>query len=236
MRTKIIFRVYAFVIAIDLLLIILKQPDLRWFSKPLLMPLLMLAYYKGILNSKDRLFYLFMGGLFFSWIGDILLQAKGLFIPGLISFLLAHLFYIFYFINAVPGRIQPFKKYGPATLAVLLYIIALQILLYPYLGALRLPVIIYSLAIGSMLLMAIHTRHKLNTAASAYFITGAVLFVLSDSILAINLFILKQEMVGLAVMATYAAAQYYLVKGVLENNHFLTLNNRKGSKDVMIIH
>ena len=84
--------------------------------------------------------------------------------------------------------------------------------------------------------MAMHTMGKLNPATSAYFITGAVLFVLSDSILAINLFILKQEMVGLAVMATYAAAQYFLVKGALENNHLLTLSNRKGFKDVMIIH
>lgn len=215
MKPKIIFSFYALVIVVDLLFIILKQPDLRWFSKPLLMPLLMLAYYKGITDTKDRLFYLFMGGLFFSWIGDILLQAKDLFIPGLISFLLAHLFYIFYFIIAVPGRIQPFKKQGPVTLVVLLYIIALLMLLYPYLGALRLPVIIYSLAIGTMLLMAMHTRHKLVPAASSYFITGAVFFVLSDSILAINLFILKQEMAGLAVMATYAAAQYFLVKGAL---------------------
>ena len=115
MKTKIIFSFYALVIVVDLLFIILKQPDLRWFSKPLLMPLLMLAYYKGITDTKDRQFYLFMGGLFFSWIGDILLQAKDLFIPGLISFLLPHLFYIFYFIIALPGRIQPFKKQGPVT-------------------------------------------------------------------------------------------------------------------------
>ncbi|HEY0732328.1 MAG TPA: lysoplasmalogenase [Chitinophagaceae bacterium] len=218
MRPKTIFIIYAIVIVADLLLIILKQPDLRWFTKPLLLPLLMLAYYKGITGTKDRLFYLFMGGLFFSWTGDILLQAKNLFIPGLIAFLLAHLFYIFYFIYAIPGRIHSLKKQGLTVLIVLLYIIALLTLLYPYLGALRLPVIIYSLAIGIMLLMAIHIRGKLNPATAAYFITGAVLFVLSDSILAINLFILKQEMVGLAVMATYAAAQYFLVKGALSSN------------------
>jgi uncharacterized membrane protein YhhN len=39
--------------------------------------------------------------------------------------------------------------------------------------------------------------------------------VLSDSVLAINLFVLKNAKLGLIVMGTYAAAQYLIVRGAL---------------------
>ena len=68
-----------------------------------------------------------------------------------------------------------------------------------------------------MLLMAINTRQQINNKASTFLIIGALLFVLSDSLLAINLFVENHWVMSLSVMATYAAAQYLIVKGALAN-------------------
>ena len=162
------------------------------------------------------MFYLILAALFLSWCGDVLLQAN-LFIPGLVSFLLAHICYIMYFIKTGKNK-KGFLQTKPLIiLPVMLYIVLLLVLLFPYLQQLKIPVILYSITIGVMLLMALNSRHQINYKASAYFITGALLFVLSDSLLAVNLFVMQQWVLSLGVMATYATAQYLIVKGALVN-------------------
>lgn len=47
-------------------------------------------------------------------------------------------------------------------------------------------------------------------------LAGAALFVLSDSVLAINKFYQSFELAGLLIMLTYGAAQYFIVKGAIE--------------------
>ena len=68
-----------------------------------------------------------------------------------------------------------------------------------------------------MLLMALNSRHQINNKASAYFITGALLFVFSDSLLAVNQFVMQHLAFSLGVMATYATAQYLIVNGAWVN-------------------
>ena len=189
---------------------------MRWISKPLLMPVLMLVFYIAAKRKKDTLFYLILAALFLSWCGDVLLQAN-LFIPGLVSFLLAHVCYILYFKQAGNNRKGLIQTKPLLILPVMLYIVLLLVLLFPYLQQLKIPVILYSITIGVMLLMALNSRHQINYKASAYFITGALLFVFSDSLLAVNLFVMQQWVLSLGVMATYATAQYLIVKGALVN-------------------
>ena len=212
---KFLFPLYAFIALADLLFIVMRRDDLRWFSKPLLMPVLMIVFYLLVAGEKRLSVYLILVALFLSWCGDVLLQAQDLFIPGLLSFLLAHLAYILYFRQAGKAQKGLLQMRPLLALPVLLYIALLVWLLFPYLGQLKVPVIIYSLAIGTMLLMALNTRQQLCQAASACFVAGALLFVVSDSLLAIHLFAVKNWVFGPFVMATYAAAQYLLVKGAL---------------------
>jgi uncharacterized membrane protein YhhN len=54
---------------------------------------------------------------------------------------------------------------------------------------------------------------KYSYAAIHYFIPGAVLFVLSDGLLAINKFNLQDPSMDIFVMLTYGLAQLYLVMG-----------------------
>jgi uncharacterized membrane protein YhhN len=60
-------------------------------------------------------------------------------------------------------------------------------------------------------------RRKINDVAATCFIIGATLFVISDSLLAVNLFAYSRMLLSLCVMLTYASAQYLIVKGTLLN-------------------
>jgi uncharacterized membrane protein YhhN len=210
-QQRILFFLYLVVTVADLLLIYLKQDALRWFTKPLLMPLLMIVVYTE--RQRIPLYQWMLGGLLLSWAGDVLLQMKGMFIPGLISFLLAHICYISYFIQINKREKGLLQQQPLIGIPVLIYIVIFLWLLYPFLDALKIPVTVYGITIGTMLLLSINTKEKVNHMASALFFNGALQFVISDSILAVNLFAYNSMVLGLCVMTTYASAQYLLVRG-----------------------
>jgi uncharacterized membrane protein YhhN len=222
-QAGIIFWIYALVVLLELLFIFFNQSQLRWFTKPLLMPLLMLGFYIESGKRSGAFFLLILAALFLSWGGDVLLQMQGMFIPGLISFLLAHVCYIIYFTKTGKGK-QGFVQLKPVVvLPVLLYILLFLWSLFPYLNALKIPVTVYGITIGTMLLLALNTKHKLEPRTALLFIAGAFLFVLSDSILAVNLFAYKHLVLSLLVMITYATAQYLIVKGAILNQEHPSL-------------
>ena len=189
---------------------------MRWISKPLLIPLLMLFFVTSVKMKIGTQFYLILAALFLSWCGDVLLQAN-LFIPGLVSFLLAHVCYIIYFKKAGNNKKGLLQMQPLLAIPVLLYVVLLLVFLFPHLHELKIPILVYSITIGVMLLIAMNTRQQLNHTASFLFIYGALFFVLSDSLLAINLFVEKHLVMSLGVMATYATAQYLIAKGALVN-------------------
>jgi uncharacterized membrane protein YhhN len=89
----------------------------------------------------------------------------------------------------------------------------LVILLLPHLGELKIPVVLYATVICSMLLGSLHIYLKTNRPANKLFVLGATLFVLSDSLLAINKFYQPFPMAGVGIMLTYCLAQYFIVRG-----------------------
>ena len=191
---------------------------LQFVSKPLLMPLLMLYF---MLNSRaggGGLNRWVLLALFFSWAGDVLLMFQekipDFFLFGLSAFLIAHVFYIvFYHRIRVKEGIS-----GKAwlLLPVAVYYGGLMIWLSPYLGEMALPVRIYGGVISFMLMLSLHMRYIRNKEAARWMIAGAVLFVLSDSILAVNKFFQSFSLAGTAIMITYGFAQYYIVEGALK--------------------
>ena len=87
---------YGIIAIADIFFTLYNQPSFRHITKPLLMPLLMLAVFAeaGFRNKFSSVFIL---ALFFSWLGDIVLMFDGFFIAGLVCFLIAQLGYLFYF-------------------------------------------------------------------------------------------------------------------------------------------
>ena len=207
---------YLTLLGIHLLAIFFNWDTLRFVTKPLLMVWL-LVYFISITVPGAPFRKLVIAALFFSWLGDVFLMqpASSFFMAGLASFLLAQLLYTWIFLNArkscnTAGRWNPVML-----ISILVYIILLYAWLFRTLpNELRLPVLLYAIAIGSMLATAFHVYAKPFENPALLLICGAALFVLSDSLLAINQFIQPYPLAGVGIMLTYGLAQLFIVKSI----------------------
>jgi alkylglycerol monooxygenase len=150
---------------------------------------------------------LLITALAFCLAGDVLLMLKGFFIPGLVSFLIAHLCYIALFRRGVPWF--PNKT---ALACTLLAAGAMYAFLFPKLDpVLKVAVAAYATIIALMAAQAIGRATLLRDGAAVGVAAGSVLFMLSDSLLAINRFAMPFAMAQFWVLATYYAAQVLIV-------------------------
>lgn len=158
-------------------------------------------------------FRLLIAALLASLAGDVLLMLGGRFIPGLLSFLLAHLAYLALFRRSgVPWFGQRLS------LAVLLaYGAAMYVFLWrgglP--SALHVPVAAYVLVIALMAAQAWARQAVLRDRAALQVALGACFFVLSDTLLATNRFVQPLPWAQAWVLSTYYAAQALIVGGML---------------------
>ncbi len=79
----------------------------------------------------------------------------------------------------------------------------------------KLPVRIYAVVISFMLMLAMHMLFIKNKKAGLLMMSGALLFVVSDSLLAINKFYSSFQMAGIFVMTTYGLAQLIIIEGAI---------------------
>ena len=205
---------FLIVLAIDLFAAYSGNETLRYFSKPLLMPLL-IVYFIFNTNTVVSLKKWIVLALISSWLGDVLLMFEArnniFFIFGLVAFLIAHIFYILFYENIL--KLENLKKNYWLFIPVLIYYVALIYLLSPHLGEMKLPVRVYGVVISYMLIQALQITRIKNSAASAMMITGAILFIASDSILAMNKFYQPFELAGISIMITYGMAQLLITLG-----------------------
>lgn len=194
--------------------------SLHFIAKPLLIPALwlLLFFTRSTVPGKNLL----LTGLFFSWLGDVFLLFEYkhalFFIFGLACFLSTHIFYIIYFLRIRSEKISLLKKHPALIALVLAYGITLVWQLYPHLGDLKLPVMVYAAVICSMLLCSLHIFLKVNKKAAAGYLWGAAAFVLSDSLLAINKFYEPFAYAGVFIMLTYCAAQFFIIYGYIQQH------------------
>lgn len=209
--------VYWLLVLVDLSAVLFGLNWLHFIAKPLLMPGLILLLLGSGAKAGGR--QLILAGLAFSWLGDVFLLIDTrnplFFIFGLVSFLITHICYIGYFLLARSSAIRLVKKPSTYFLLIACYGVALVWILYPFLGALKIPVIIYAVIICAMLLSSIHIYPMIKPPFNVFFVTGALLFVLSDSLLALNKFYHPFTLAGVCIMLTYCAAQYFIVMGFI---------------------
>ena len=209
---------FAIVLLGELLGIQLQNSILQFIFKPLIIPVV-IGYFDSQVNDITKGFNKWIVfALIFSWIGDVLLMFQDkkdiFFLLGLSSFLLAHIFYIIYFHKA---RLRDNVKSNPWLLViVVVYYAALISFLSPYLGDMKLPVRIYGIVISFMFMLALHMFFIKNKSAGKWMMIGTLLFVLSDSLLAIDRFYQTFEFAGILIILTYALAQFFIVKGAVD--------------------
>lgn len=190
------------------------------YMKPILLPILMGAV---ILSESFSTKKILLTALTFSWIGDIILlftdRGELYFIFGLVAFLISHLVYIALFSKQQNTRTNDNKAlFLIGVLAILAYFVFMIDTLFPKLGPLKIPVLVYAIVITTMLFFAFKGSLKWAIPANNYILIGAIIFVSSDSILAFNKFYAPIEHTSFYIMATYCLAQYLIVAGILKLN------------------
>lgn len=176
---------------------------LRICTKPI--PVLVLIWM--VYPHKDKWL---QGALVFSLLGDIILELPHIlpFALGLGCFLIAHLMYIRTFLA------PPIQKLWWPIAPITLYCGILFWYMLPNLGPLLVPVFIYVLVIAMMLWSA----HVFSyTHKNPLPLIGAVLFVLSDSLIAINKFITPFSQARYVIIITYWLAQYLIIIPLISN-------------------
>ncbi|HDS0924764.1 TPA: lysoplasmalogenase [Stenotrophomonas maltophilia] len=190
---------------------------LHWIAKPLATLLIAAIVWRTDAAPPGYRRAILLG-MAFSCIGDIALMLPfDAFVLGLIAFLLAHLCYIVAFRAGFrAGR-------GLLIAAALLAVFAGINLagLWPLLpNDLRIPVVVYVVVLALMATLALARAWAKNTAtpsaptSARWAAIGAVLFVISDSVLAWDRFGGGLPAATLCVLSTYYAAQYCIARSV----------------------
>ncbi len=141
--------------------------------------------------------------------GDISLSFEGdkFFIMGLSFFLLAHIMYVVVF--ARDFSFSPNKL--PVMILLAIFAVGMAVRLYSGLGEMRLPVFIYITAILAMGLTAANWQGE----RPWWLLAGAIIFMLSDSMIAINKFLVPISWSKYFIMATYYAGQFLIFSAFL---------------------
>ena len=180
-------------------------------------PLAVLAWRALRRAQRDRDAGILAAALGLSCLGDVLLHlgARRYFVHALAAFLLAHLAYVLLFTRSWPRPLRP--SAGQLILAVLVVIYGLVICasIWTALGRLLIPALAYACAITAMVISAI-----LAGFARPYVVIGALLFLISDSLVAAGRFRMSAPLAALAALLiwpTYYLGQYGITVGFLRD-------------------
>lgn len=153
--------------------------------------------------------HLAMLALIFCAFGDMLLALSFYhsFVAGLAAFLIGHLFFTLFFYK--------WRSWSPRKILVLLLLgvamVNVGILILPATGDLLFPVSLYMLVITAMAASAVIAAKN-----SMLLIFGAVIFMLSDTLIGLNKFFAAVPYEHVAIMLTYYLALFLLTLGIIK--------------------
>ena len=201
---------------LDWIAVAWRNKRIEYFAKPGVM-LVLLVWLWSLHGFHGQLAWFSLGAIF-CLVGDVFLMLpREQFIPALVAFLAGHISYLIGFNAAWP----------PLNLAsfILLFVVVLpafQIyrrisasLVAKELEKLLIPIQIYTVAISLMLFSALLTLVRSDWSALPALLVscGALLFFLSDTVLAWNRFVKPVQRGGLVVMITYHLGQIGILLG-----------------------
>jgi len=190
--------------------------QLHYVTKPLVLVSLIIFFLKHNEHLDPKTKTVMLLALLFSLLGDILLMfvenSSNFFIGGLVAFLLAHVMYILVFLKKRNQK----KVSIPITFVLIIYASGLFYVLKDSLGEMFIPVIAYILVILSMVISASLRKNSVSKASYNLVFIGALFFMVSDSVLAVNKFYNPIPLSNILIMLTYAIAQYLIVIGIMK--------------------
>lgn len=211
---------------LDIIGVAINSSLLQVIFKPMIMLSLMVLYYYSV-EKKNNWFLL---ALAFSFLGDVLLMDKNnLFLYGIAAFLMAQVIYI----KLIVGQLNKsgVQQKILAIIPFAIFIIVLLGVLKDNLGEFLIPVIIYGLTISIFGIVSLLNYLSDRSKIALILLVGAVLFILSDSMIALFKFHDPKAIYPIATMITYVLAQYLIYQFMTAQNDNLT--NDKPS-DIML--
>lgn len=133
-------------------------------------------------RSHPQFFRSMVIGLVFCLLGDTLLLYESYFLLGLGAFLIGHLIFIYGFVS-----IAGFKLYWLPFIA-LAVMCCVVIYILGDLGSMKIPVIAYTVVISIMAWQGVSLYMWRQSMAFRLIALGSIMFVLSDSVLALSMF------------------------------------------------
>ncbi len=225
MKTKrtLFFSIPYFLVGIAVIAVkMLNFPEYENFLKPFLLLILMGWFVTDQVINRISIHWLFVLALFFSLLGDVFLMPLfDQFIFGLAFFLLSHVFYIVVFVKGNSQVFFPTLKKGKLFLFQMLsfYLALLFILMYKIVETESLILLIAIPVYATVLLIMVLSTYVFSKVHfynyGRYVLLGGIFFFISDSILAINKFVVTVDYSPIWVMGSYTLAQWFLVYGFL---------------------
>ncbi len=218
-QTKIIIPTVLFFIAAiaDIWGIITVNETMKTIAKPMLLTLLAVVY----LASVKKPIFWYVLGMFFCFVGDVLLMFEGanFFMFGLSVFLLAHVVYIKVTSSFLPKDLT--VKMISSAFPFVLFFAILMYLIYPNLGKMLLPVVVYGITISTFGAVAFLNYRSEKSTENLWLFVGAILFILSDSLIAVNKFFEPNEIHGVSIMVSYILAQFLICKAMIVKSNLV---------------
>jgi uncharacterized membrane protein YhhN len=151
-----------------------------------------------------------VAGLSASLLGDIFMMLrKKRFTEGLACFLVAHGLYIAAFLATMRPRVEL-----PTALPLIFYAMIMMRVLFPHAGRIKAPLAVYIMAITIMAALGMDRFIRMGGTPAFEAFAGAVLFMVSDSILAVNRFVRKVPAAQPLILGTYFLAQWLFAMSV----------------------
>lgn len=184
-----------------------------FLTKPLIMISVMAFYFLQTQNQRTVQDKLMLFAFFFSLLGDTFLMFQGekYFMFGLGSFLITHLLYIFTF-NRNWLKTNILARISFASFSIIM----LFLLQHNIGNSLIIPIVIYMITITIMAISA--SERNANSESYRLVLLGAILFLLSDSLIALDKFVVPIPFETFLIMGTYVLAQYLIAVGFLKRN------------------
>ena len=190
--------------------------SLHYIAKPLLVTSLLIFFWIESKSLKIGLRVLIIMALIFSFFGDVFLMFtnydSAFFISGLFSFLIAHIMYIIAF-KKQRGKLKVISLFS---YVILSFGIGLFLIINQQLESLLIPVVIYMIAILTMVISAYLRKGVVSHFSFIMVLLGALFFLVSDSLIALNKFYKPITYPTISIMVTYAIAQYCIIIGILK--------------------
>ena len=201
----------------DIYAIITGNETLETYAKPMLLTLLAVVY----LVSANKPVFWYVLGMFFCFVGDVLLMFKGanFFMYGLAAFLLGHIVYIKITVGFLPKDLT--VKMITSAFPFVVFFGVLMYLIYPNLGEMLFPVLAYGVTISTFGSVAFLNYRGEKSTENLWLFIGAIIFILSDSLIALNKFYEPNELYGVTIMITYILAQFLICKAMIVKSNFV---------------